>query len=97
MDTVLEALIDTIADGVQKKLEERWYSSKPQENEKAKSVSLLTTKEVCSRLKVAKGTLARHIKLGYLTASYYVGRSPRFTEADIDNYLNMFNYKKEDL
>jgi excisionase family DNA binding protein len=47
--------------------------------------------EVCKRLKVSKATLARHRKAGLLKASVYVGRSPRFTEEDINKYLQKFN------
>jgi len=46
--------------------------------------------EVCKRLKVSKATLARHRKAGLLKASFYVGRSPRFTEEDIQKYLQKF-------
>ena len=36
-------------------------------------------------------TLHRHRRQGLLKASTYVGRSPRFTDADIQDYLNNFN------
>ena len=49
--------------------------------------------EVCKRLKVSKATLARHRKAGLLKASVYVGRSPRFTEGDIQKYLQKFESK----
>ena len=49
--------------------------------------------EVCKRLKVSKATLARHRKAGLLKASVYVGRSPRFTEEDIQKYLQKFESK----
>lgn len=49
--------------------------------------------EVCKRLKVSKATLGRHRKAGLLKASVYVGRSPRFTEEDIQKYLQKFESK----
>lgn len=54
--------------------------------------TLYTIDEVCERVKVSKPTLQRHRNRGYITPSYYVGRSPRFTEADIEKYLESFNY-----
>ena len=45
--------------------------------------------EVCKRFKISKATLARHIKAGFLKPSVYVGRSPRFTEEDIQKYLSL--------
>ncbi len=50
-----------------------------------------TIEELCTRLKISKPTLARHRRQGFLHTSYYVGRSPRFTEEDIQNYLLKFN------
>lgn len=47
----------------------------------------LTTEEVCRRLGVSKTTLFRFRKEGMISPSYFIGRSPRFTEEDIENYL----------
>ncbi len=59
--------------------------------EKEQSTTLYSVDEVCQRLKISKATLYRHRDLGYIKPSCHVGRSPRFTEANIQDYLNRFN------
>ena len=55
------------------------------------STTLYSIDEVCKRLKITKATFNRHRSRGYISPTCYVGRSPRFTEADIQNYLEKFN------
>lgn len=59
--------------------------------EKEQSTTLYSVDEVCQRLKISKATLYRHRDCGYIKPSCYVGKSPRFTEANIQDYLNRFN------
>lgn len=61
-------------------------------SERQEHQTLYTIDEVCERVKVSKPTLNVHRRRGYITLSHYVGRSPRFTEADIERYLDIFNY-----
>lgn len=58
------------------------------------SPTLYSINEVCERMRISKATLNRHRKCGYITPSCYVGRSPRFSEVDIDKYLRIFNSEK---
>ena len=58
------------------------------------STALYSINEVCERVKISKATLNRHRKCGYITPSCYVGRTPRFSEVDIDKYLRIFNSEK---
>ena len=61
-------------------------------DERTEYPTLYSIDEVCLRLKLSKGTLYRHRTDGYLTPSYYVGRSPHFSEKDIEKYLDKFNH-----
>jgi len=63
-------------------------------NQQEQSSILYSINEVCERVKISKATLNRHRKCGYITPSCYVGRSPRFSEVDIDKYLRIFNSEK---
>ena len=60
-------------------------------NNEESSVKLYSAEDVCKRLAVSKQTLYRHRKLGLITPSGYVGRSPRFSDADIASYLTKFS------
>ncbi len=64
------------------------------EDQQALSPTLYSINEVCERVRISKATLNRHRKCGYITPSCYVGRSPRFSEVDIDKYLRLFNSEK---
>ena len=89
-----DLLVDRIAERVVERLKEEGLvmaAPSPEAKTDLHHETLYTIDEVCARLKVSPETLHRHKRQGYLKASLYVGNSPRFTEADIQNYLNIFN------
>ncbi len=93
MDKFINQIVETVSEGILQKLKENWECIKPSNNEKEES-EVFSRDEVCKRLKISKPTLSRHIKLGYLKPSFYVGRSPRFTLSTIEEYISMFNQVK---
>lgn len=92
MDEVIEIIATKIAEKVVELFQNggRDNDEKQANNIVCESYNI---EEVCKRLKVSKATLARHRKAGFLKASVYVGRSPRFTEEDIQKYLQKFESK----
>ncbi len=62
-----------------------------QKEAQPQAATLYSIDDVCQRLKISKATLNRHRERGYISPTCYVGRSPRFSDADIQNYLNKFN------
>lgn len=62
-------------------------------NNPQKEDVLLTTAEVSRRVKISVSTLYRHRALGWISPSHYVGRSPRYTEEDVQRYINLFVVK----
>lgn len=89
MKNFLEDFATILAEKVQKGLIENGYVACDKMNKP--SIKLYSISEVCERLSVSKPTLFRHRKMGLITPSGYVGRSPRFSEEDIANYLTKFN------
>lgn len=57
---------------------------------RSNDVQYLKVEQVCKKLQISHATLYRHMAAGLIKPSVYVGRSPRFTKDDIDNYLNNF-------
>ena len=89
-----DLLVDRIAERVVERLKEEGLvmaAPSPEAKTDPQHEKLYTIDELCARLKVSPETLHRHRRQGYLKASLYVGNSPRFTEADITEYLNHFN------
>ena len=89
MNEFLDDFARILAEKVQNSLIEGGYVAHSKMNEP--SAKLYSIAEVCERLSVSKPTLFRHRKMGLITPSGYVGRSPRFSEEDIANYLTKFN------
>lgn len=89
MKDFLDDFATIVAEKVQNSLIDGGYVAHGNTNEP--SVKLYSIAEVCERLSVSKPTLFRHRKMGLITPSGYVGRSPRFSEEDIANYLTKFN------
>lgn len=88
MKKLLDEIATILAKKVQNGLIEGGYMACNKNDEP--SVKLYSIDEVCKRLSVSKPTLYRHRKLGLIVPSAYVGRSPRFSDADIDSYLTRF-------
>lgn len=93
MDELINKIVESVSDGILQKLKESLDCIKSAKSEEDES-EVLCILDVCKRLKISKSTLWRHMKRGYLTPSYYVGHSPRFTQGAINDYLNKFNYVK---
>ena len=95
IETLLEDFAQLVAEKVVAMIKEgddnNVKSNAPAEQPRESSETSYTIEEVCQKLKISKATLSRHRNLGYLTTSFYVGRSPRFTEEDIQKYLRSFN------
>lgn len=93
---IVEDLAEMIAARVVELLREKGspsqHSIEPCQNELP---TLYTIEEVCEILKISKPTLDRHRKDGYIKASHYVGRSPRFTTEDVHSYLKCFKSDSE--
>lgn len=87
MEEFFEQLSDLIAQKVFEKIES---TSKAVEQVPENHQEDLTIDELAEKLKISKPTVFRHRKLGLLTPSHYVGRSPRFTPEDIERYLKNF-------
>lgn len=56
---------------------------------------LYTTKQVCDMLHISKSKLYRHQKMGYISPSEYVGRTPLYDQQVIDDYLEHFRFYNE--
>lgn len=93
MDKIINKIVESVSDSILQKLKESLDCIKSAKSEEYES-EVLCIPDVCKRLKISKSTLWRHIKRGYLTPSYHVGRSPRFTQGAINEYLNKFNHVK---
>lgn len=93
MDELIKKIVESVSDGILQKLKESLDCIKSAKSEEDES-EVLCILDVCKRLKISKSTLWRHMKRGYLTPSYYVGHSPRFTQGAINEYLNKFNHVK---
>ena len=93
MDELIKKIVESVSDGILQKLKESLDCIKSAKSEEDES-EVLCILDVCKRLKISKSTLWRHMKRGYLTPSYYVGHSPRFTQGAIYEYLNKFNHVK---
>lgn len=94
MDEVINKIVETVSEGILQKIKENLDCIKSLKNEKEES-EVFSRDEVCKRLKISKPTLLRHIKQGYLKPSFYVGRSPRFKQSTIEEYIGMFNQIKD--
>lgn len=90
MEEIIKKIVESISAGVMEKISESLAQPKPSNTELAEDEVFCIT-DVCKRLKISKATLTRHIKQGLLTPTFYVGRSPRFTQKTIEDYLRMFN------
>lgn len=88
MEKLIDILAMKIAKNVAELLQEGVYDKDVKETE-TPSCESYKIEEVCKRLKVSRATLDRHRKAGLLKPSFYVGRSPRFTEEDIQKYLSL--------
>ena len=62
-----------------------------QKDAQPQPTTLYSIDDVCQRLKISPATFKRHRERGYISPTCYVGRSPRFSEADIEKYLSHFN------
>lgn len=54
----------------------------------------LTVKEVAERFKVSDRTIRYWITKGYLVPSYRLGKVYKFTESDIENFIQNNKYEK---
>lgn len=90
MEEIINKIVETVSEGILQKIKESMDYIKPSKNEPVES-EIFSISDVCERLKISKVTLSRHIKQGYLTPSFYVGRSPRFTHSAIEEYVSKFN------
>lgn len=88
MDELMNILAMKIAENVAELLQNGGRHKDVKETEPP-SCESYKIEEVCKRLKVSRATLDRHRKAGLLKPSFYVGRSPRFTEEDIQKYLSL--------
>lgn len=95
MEEFINQLVETVSEGILQKINENLDCIKSSISKEEES-EVFSRDEVCKRLKISKPTLSRHIKLGYLKPSFYVGRSPRFTQSTIEEYVSKFNEVKED-
>ena len=89
-----DLLVDRIAERVVERLREEGLvmaTPSPKAKTDPQPQTLYTIEDLCNWLKISEETLHLHRRKGLLKASIYVGRSPRFTEADIQDYLNNFN------
>ena len=89
-----DLLVDRIAERVVERLkEEGLVLAEPSSEAKTDPLqqTLYTIEDLCNWLKISEETLHLHRRKGLLKASVYVGRSPRFTDADVEDYLNKFN------
>lgn len=87
MEEIIELLAMKIAKNITELLQDRACDKDVKQMDRPTCESYKID-EVCKRLKISKATLSRHRKAGFLKPSVYVGRSPRFTEEDIQEYLS---------
>lgn len=92
MNEFIYQIVEAVSDGILQRIFEKMDSIKSSSNVGVEP-EVLSISDVCERLKISKPTLSRHMKQGYLSPSFYVGRSPRFTRSAIENYINNFNKK----
>lgn len=94
MEELINQIVETVSEGILQKINENLDCIKSLKSEKEES-EVFSRDDVCKRLKISKPTLSRHIKQGYLKPSFYVGRSPRFTQSTIEEYISKFNEVKD--
>lgn len=94
MEKLIEQFAEIVAEKVAAHLKEdagTTSTSVTNAAQQQESQDSYTIQELCARLKISKPTLDRHRRQGFLHTSFYVGRSPRFTEDDVQKYLLKFN------
>ena len=84
MEEFIYKFVETVSEGILQKIRENLDNIKSSKSGKEES-EVFSRDDVCTR----------HIKQGYLKPSFYVGRSPRFTQSTIEEYISKFNEVKE--
>jgi excisionase family DNA binding protein len=72
-------------------LQEQQSLSSAKKDKVAITNSLYTNEEVCKILKISKSTLKRLRDRGHLVPSCYVGRSPRYSKEELEDYIHRNN------
>lgn len=91
METILNELVETIADKVANQILNRFRQPECTQ-EQSSNMKLYTIKQLCEMLHMSKSKLYRHQKLGLIVPAKYVGRTPLYDQQSIDDYLTNFTY-----
>lgn len=92
MNEIVEKVADMLADKIIERMSGKFGQLQDKVDEQEGKRVLYTTKQVCEMLHISKSKLYRHQKMGYISPSEYVGRTPLYDQQVIDYYLNKFRY-----
>lgn len=92
MDKTTTNVLDLLADKIVERMSGKFGLLQEKVDEQGGKRVLYTVKQVCEMLHISKSKLYRHQKLGYISPSEYVGRTPLYDQQVIDDYLNKFRY-----
>ena len=92
MNEIVEKVTDMLADKIIERMSGKFGQLQDKVDEQEGKRVLYTVKQVCEMLHISKSKLYRHQKMGYISPSEYVGRTPLYDQQVIDDYLNNFRY-----
>lgn len=88
----LEYFMNLLADKIVERVSEKFSKPEVKADERDGERVLYTVKQVCEMLHISKSKLYRYQKMGYISPSEYVGRTPLYSQQAIDDFLNKFRY-----
>lgn len=92
MNEIVEKVTDMLADKIIERMSGKFGQLQEKVDEQEERRVLYTAKQVCEMLHISKSKLYRHQKMGYISPSEYVGRTPLYDQQVINDYLNKFRY-----
>lgn len=90
MNEIVEKVTDMLADKIIERMSGKFGQLQEKVDEQEERRVLYTAKQVCEMLHISKSKLYRHQKMGYISPSEYVGRTPLYDQQVIEEYLNKF-------
>ena len=92
MEEKITKMLDMLADKIVERMSGKFGQIQDKVDERGGERVLYTIKQVCEMLHISKSKLYRYQKMGYISPSEYVGRTPLYDQQVIDDYLNKFRY-----
>ena len=86
----IKKVSDLVADKVAGQVSEMLKSVLKGRNETDEDLKLYTVKNICVMLHISRSKLYRHQKMGLISPTQYVGRTPLYSRQTIEKYLDSF-------